>query len=122
MQPAPAHLGALGSQMWEHACKHLLNYDMLTWGELAVLQLYAELWDEYQHATDELKKTTRGSRFIKGKGRQFVTAAAGYRLQILDRIIKIARDLGMTPASRSSLSGGGPAVEDDPLDILTAGE
>jgi len=79
------------------------------------------MWDQYKAMRDDIKENGHFVVNTVGRGggdRKCINPSVTQMNQLMDRIIRMAREFGMTPVSRSSLTVEQAVEEDDPLDLL----
>ncbi len=111
---APAWLTAEAKKEWRRVVPKLAEIKLLTELELAILSTYCEAWSDYVTSSKEIAQhghTTPGAR---GPVR---SAASLVRKEAVDTMLKMCRELGMTPSARSRITLPGANPKSD-LELL----
>jgi len=110
MPAAPEWLGEVAKAEWHRVSGPLTAAGVATGVDYAVLVAYCQAWEEFVLAT----------KTLNFEGRYIATnvghPALVQQRQSMMQIRSYAQELGMTPASRSKVSGN--AVADESHDIL----
>lgn len=129
--PCPQHLDSDARAEWKRITPHLVAAGLITQMDRAALAGYCQAWGEWAQAERDLKERKEKHGIgvlvdITPSGYKQVSAAAQARDRALDRMLRFAKEFGLTPASRiQSTTGqqmGLPGVPDDPMEaFLQAG-
>jgi P27 family predicted phage terminase small subunit len=136
----PQHLGAAARAEWARITPHLLAAGLVTSLDRAALAAYCQAWGEWALLEARVKQLmaepsaagagkTRGADAlidVTPSGYKQVSALAQARDRALDRMLRFAKEFGLTPASRIQSTTGQqlalPGVPDDPMEsFLQAG-
>lgn len=127
----PAHLGAVARVEWKRITPLLVTSGLLTQLDRAAIAAYCQAWGEWailETRLKELLKTQHAEALIDvtPSGYKQVSALAQARDRALDRLLRFAKEFGLTPASRIQSTAGQqlalPGVPDDPMEsFLGAG-
>lgn len=127
----PAHLGAAARVEWKRITPLLVAAGLLTQLDRAAVAAYCQAWGEWALLETDLKALmkTKGSEALIDRtpsGYKQVAALAQARDRALDRMLRFAKEFGLTPASRIQSTAGQqmalPGVPDDPMEnFLSAG-
>lgn len=136
----PAHLGAAARAEWTRITPHLLAAGLVSALDRAALAAYCQAWGEWALLEARVKQlmaepSGAGAGKLKGvsalidvtpSGYRQVSALAQARDRALDRMLRFAKEFGLTPASRIQSTAGQqlalPGVPDDPMEsFLQAG-
>lgn len=135
----PQHLGPSARGEWKRITPHLVNAGLITELDRAALAAYCQAWGEWALLEAKVKSLMmakgpdgmeRGADAlvdITPSGYKQVAALAQARDRALDRMLRFAKEFGLTPASRIQSTAGQqmplPGVPDDPMEnFLTAGQ
>jgi P27 family predicted phage terminase small subunit len=137
--PCPQHLGTAARAEWKRITPHLVAAGLVTHLDRASLAAYCQAYGEWAMLEAKVKilmgeKDDAG--FVKGadalvdvtpSGYKQVAAIAQARDRALDRMLRFAKEFGLTPASRIQSTAGQqlglPGVPDDPMEnFLSAGQ
>jgi len=127
----PSHLDAPARAEWQRITPHLQTAGLVTEFDRASLAAYCQAWSEWMQCERDLKakKAKHGVGAlvdVTPSGYKQVAAAAQVRDRALDRMLRFAKEFGLTPASRIQSTSGQqmvlPGVPDDPMEaFLNAG-
>lgn len=136
----PQHLGPAARAEWARITPHLVAAGLVSALDRAALAAYCQAWGEWallEARVKELmaKPSMNGDGKLKGvdaliditpSGYKQVSALAQARDRALDRMLRFAKEFGLTPASRIQSTAGQqlalPGVPDDPMEsFLQAG-
>ncbi|MES2972399.1 MAG: phage terminase small subunit P27 family [Pseudomonadota bacterium] len=127
----PAHLGTEARAEWKRITPHLLAAGLITQLDRAALAAYCQAWGEWAVLEKRVKEmmSTKGADGlidVTPSGYKQVSAMAQARDRALDRMLRFAKEFGLTPASRIQSTTGQqlalPGVPDDPMEnFLSAG-
>lgn len=131
LPPCPQHLGAEARAEWKRIGPHLVTAGLVTEMDRAALAAYCQAWGEWTVLERRVKETmaTKGADAlvdVTPSGYRQVAAMAQARDRALDRMLRFAKEFGLTPASRIQSTAGQqmalPGVPDDPMEgFLAAG-
>ncbi len=127
----PAFLGQMARQEWKRIAPHLRTAGLVTQLDRAALAGYCQAWGEWAQlelrCRDLLKdKGADGLIDRTPSGYRQVSALAQARDRAFDRMLRSAREFGLSPASRIQSTAGQqlalPGMPDDPMEgFLQAG-
>lgn len=134
----PQHLGSAARAEWKRISSHLLAAGLVTALDRAALAGYCQAWGEWSTLDAALKQRMAepgDNGKAKGvdvlvdmtpSGYKQVAALAQVRDRAFDRMIRCAKEFGLTPASRIAATAGQqlplPGMPDDPMEnFLRAG-
>ena len=119
MPPKPAGLSKAAEKEWDRLAPHLaeagLLHDRFQMAFAAYCECVAEYWAH--------KATVSREGYITetSNGNLIQHPAVGMMGKCLDRMVKLERELGLTPASATGLQPGSEGWDRDPLDVLQKG-
>ncbi|CAN7201637.1 phage terminase small subunit P27 family [Acidovorax sp. LjRoot118] len=127
----PMHLGAAARTEWNRITPHLVTAGLVTELDRAALAAYCQAWGEWAVLEAKVKQlmVKDGADAlvdVTPSGYKQVAALAQARDRSLDRMLRFAKEFGLTPASRIQSTTGQqmalPGVPDDPMEgFLAAG-
>lgn len=135
----PQHLGSAARAEWTRITPHLVAAGLVTALDRAALAAYCQAWGEWALLEARVKQlmaepATSGSGRkgadalidVTPSGYKQVSALAQARDRALDRMLRFAKEFGLTPAARIQSTAGQqlalPGVPDDPMEnFLQAG-
>lgn len=127
----PQHLGKEARTEWERIKPHLLTAGLITHLDRAVLAAYSEAWGEWSVLAKKVKELMAKDGAdalvdVTPSGYKQISALVQVRDRALDRMLRFAKEFGLTPASRIQSTAGQqmalPGVPDDPMEnFLSAG-
>lgn len=130
--PAPAHLGSAARTEWRRITPHLVAAGLITQLDRAALAAYCQAWGEWALLEARVKERLKDHGAdalidVTPSGYKQVAALAQARDRALDRMLRFAKEFGLTPASRIQSTAGQqlalPGVPDDPMEsFLQAGQ
>jgi P27 family predicted phage terminase small subunit len=128
----PAHLGTAARAEWHRITPHLVAAGLVTQLDRAALAAYCQAYGEWALLEAKVKEKLKelgadGLIDCTPSGYKQVSALAQARDRALDRMLRFAKEFGLTPASRiASTSGqqlGLPGMPEDPMEsFLSAGQ
>lgn len=125
----PAHLDTDARAEWRRITPHLQTAGLVTEFDRGALAAYCQAWGEWMQCEKDLKakKAQHGIGAlvdVTPSGYKQVAAAAQVRDRALDRMLRFAKEFGLTPASRIQSTAGQqmalPGVPDDPMEAFLA--
>jgi len=103
---APAHLGKIARQEWNRLYPELSGKGVLKITDRSILELYCESYQDYRDAKKILdRKASKTFRTPNGSMQQL--AEVSIKRNAMTLCLKYASELGITPSSRSKISGEG---------------
>lgn len=127
----PQHLGKDARAEWARITPHLLTAGLITQLDRAALAAYCQAWGEWAVLEKRVKENmiAHGADAlidVTPSGYKQIAAIAQARDRALDRMLRFAKEFGLTPASRIQSTAGQqmalPGVPDDPMEnFLSAG-
>lgn len=126
---APAHLGEAARQEWQRIVPHLVTAGLVTQLDRSALAAYCQAYGEWTVLESRLKDlmASMGAHALidtTPSGYKQVSALAQARDRALDRMLRFAKEFGLTPASRIASTAGQqmplPGVPDDPMEAFLA--
>lgn len=127
----PRFLTPLARAEYNRIAPLLVACGLLDKRYLAVLSAYAEAWGEWITVSAELKQLQKNQKTdalidVTPSGYKQISAKVLLRDRAIDRCIRFAKELGLTPASEIQSTTGQqlalPGVPDDPMEsFLNAG-
>lgn len=112
----PPQLSERAGAEWDRLAAQMAAAGLLNDRFLMAFAAYCECVAEYWHHKKTIADEDYTATTIKGNVIQH--PAVGMMGKCLDRMVKLERELGLTPASATGLSPGS-AEEEDPLERLT---
>lgn len=117
MPHAPAHLMKEAKAEWRRVARRLHNAGVLTYVDRGVLAAYCQAYGRWAEAEGEIEK--RGALMETPNGYMQQSPWVSIANKAADQMIRAARELGLTPASRSAIKVEKPELS--MADILFAG-
>lgn len=129
----PAHLGTEAAAEWKRITPHLLTAGLITQLDRAALAAYCQAWGEWAVVEKKVKELMKKDKAgadalvdVTPSGYKQVAAVCQVRDRALDRMLRFAKEFGLTPSSRIQSTAGQqmalPGVPDDPMEnFLSAG-
>ena len=114
MPEAPAWLGEDAKVEWNRICPSLVASGVATGVDFAVLANYCQVWAEFVAATKTINE--EGRYQIALNGNKVPHPALVQQRNSSTLLRSLAQELGLSPASRSKVSGNVQQSDDD--DIL----
>lgn len=111
----PSQLSDRAAAEWDRLAVHLAEAGLLSDRFLMAFAGYCECVAEYWHHKRTIAKD--GYLTVTSNGNIIQHPAVGMMGKCLDRMVKLERELGLTPASATGLTPGSEG-EADPLDEL----
>lgn len=129
----PRHLDKEARQEWDRITPLLVTGGLLTQYDRAICAAYCQAWGEWVRWETRLKALLKGKEIDEvlieatPSGYKQVAAMCLARDRAVDRMLRAAKEFGLTPASRIQQTTGQqlalPGVPDDPMEsFLRAGE
>lgn len=135
----PAHLNSAARSEWSRITPHLVAAGLITQLDRAALAAYCQAYGEWALCEARVKQKLKelgadgkergadGLIDVTPSGYKQVSALAQARDRALDRMLRFAKEFGLTPASRIQSTAGQqlglPGVGDDPMEnFLRAGQ
>lgn len=129
--PCPQHLGDDARREWRRITPHLVAAGLVTDLDRAALAAYCQAWGEWAQLEAKVKARlvelgADGLIDTTPSGYRQVSALVQARDRALDRMLRFAKEFGLTPASRIAATLGQqlplPGMPDDPMEgFLQAG-
>ncbi|KQM68785.1 hypothetical protein ASE76_13895 [Xylophilus sp. Leaf220] len=125
LPPCPQHLGTEARAEWKRIGPHLVTAGLVTEMDRAALAAYCQAWGEWtvleRRVKDMMVKSGADALVdVTPSGYKQVAAMAQARDRALDRMLRFAKEFGLTPASRIQSTAGQqmalPGVPDDPME------
>lgn len=127
----PSHLGPAARVEWKRITPLLVSAGLLTQLDRAAVAAYCQAWGEWSLLEGRVKELLKengadGLIDVTPSGYKQVSALAQARDRALDRMLRFAKEFGLTPASRIQSTTGQqmalPGISDDPMEgFLKAG-
>lgn len=129
----PRHLNALGKQEWNRITPLLVTAGLLTQLDRAAAAAYCQAWGEWAAYELKIKALQKNEKSgadalidVTPSGYKQISALAQVRDRACDRMLRFAKEFGLTPSSRIQSTTGQqmalPGVPDDPMEgFLNAG-
>lgn len=134
----PAHLGTAARTEWRRITPLLVTSGLLTQLDRAAIAAYCQAWGEWALLEGRVKQLWQAAAAtgasgvdvlidVTPSGYKQVSALAQARDRALDRMLRFAKEFGLTPASRIQSTAGQqlalPGMPDDPMEnFLQAGQ
>jgi len=115
--PAPASLDAIGRKLWNRLCPPLLKLGLMTELDATLLESYCMAYSRLlaaQKVIDQL-----GPTMCTDSGYQQPRPEVAIINKATDQLVKIGRELGLSPAIRTRLVAGQDATADELESMLT---
>ena len=117
MPHAPAHLTKEARAEWRRVARRLHNAGVLTYVDRGVLAVYCQAYGRWAEAERALQ--LNGMMVETPNGYQQQSPWVNIANKAMEQMIRAARELGLTPASRSAIKVEKPA--ESLADLLFAG-
>ncbi len=121
----PQHLGSTARTEWKRITPHLVTAGLVTELDRAALAAYCQAWGEWAVLEAKVKELMEKNGAdalvdVTPSGYKQVAALAQARDRSLDRMLRFAKEFGLTPSSRIQSTAGQqmalPGVPDDPME------
>lgn len=113
--PPPMHLDEKGLELWNEATKVLFDAKVITRGDYLTMYAYCESYVTWRDAIWHIRN--EGMIFLDNNGCPKVSPYHKITMDVQDRMIRCAVELGLTPSARSKVSVVGekevPKEEDE---------
>lgn len=113
--PPPPHLDEMGVELWLEATKVLFDAKVITRGDYLTMYAYCESYASWRAALWHIRN--EGMVFTDDKGVPRVSPYHKITMDVQDRMMRCAVELGLTPSARSRVKVVGekdvPKEEDD---------
>lgn len=129
--PCPQHLSTEARTEYHRITPFLVRAGGVTDGDRAALAMYCEAWGEWVVLSKKIKEdlTLRSTAALidsTPSGYKQISVMVQLRDRAADRMLRCAKEFGLTPASRIQSTSGQqmalPGVPDDPMEsFLSAG-
>ena len=106
----PMCLGKEGRKEWKRVIPELDSMGILAQVDRATLTTYCEAWEDFVNLLEEYK--VDGATVTTDKGNIVQNPILGAKNKAAERLLKIARQFGMTPAARTKLEAAEAGDED----------
>lgn len=106
----PDHLQGEARKEWNRITTELYTLGILTNIDRAALALYCAAWADYLYASNRVDE--EGDVITSIKGGKYQNPWVGIKTSAMDRVLRIAAEFGMTPASRARIKVDKPSEED----------
>lgn len=106
----PAHLTGEARKEWNRITKELHALGILTKIDRAALAAYCMAWLDFVYASKMVDE--EGEVVTSEKGGKYQNPWVGIKNTAMDRLVRIAAEFGMTPASRTRIKVETPTEED----------
>lgn len=117
MPHAPGHLTKAARDEWRRVARRLHSAGVLTYVDRGILAAYCQAYGRWVEAEVEIEK--RGAVMETPSGYMQQSPWVSMANKSMEQMIRAARELGLTPASRSSIKVEKPELS--MADILFAG-
>lgn len=118
----PAHLGAVARGVWEMVAAEMYQLGTLARLDAFVLEAFCQSVATYRQAQQTLDRaaaidTINGGLYTR-LNNDYIQMSAWVigRDRAMDRVVKLANELGLSPTSRTRVSAAPMPVADDPAD------
>jgi P27 family predicted phage terminase small subunit len=118
----PVHLGPVARATWELVAAEMYQIGTLARLDAFVLEAFCQSVATYRQAQATLDRaasidTVNGGLYTR-LSNDYVQMSAWVlgRDRALDRVVKLANELGLSPTSRTRVSAAPPLAHDDPAD------
>lgn len=115
----PAHLTGEARKEWNRITRELCELGILANIDRAALATYCMAWLDFVYASkmvDEEGEVITSKRLNKDgvevPGGKYLNPWVGIKTSAMDRVVRIAAEFGMTPASRTRIKVETPSEED----------
>lgn len=106
----PSHLQGEALKEWDRITKELYALGILAEVDKAALVMYCIAWGDYLYARRMVDE--EGDVITSIKGGKYQNPWVGIKNSAADRVLRIASEFGMTPASRARVKVEAPTEED----------
>lgn len=117
MPHAPGHLTKAARDEWRRVARRLHNAGVLTYVDRGILAAYCQAYGRWVEAEMEIEK--RGAVMETPSGYMQQSPWVSMANKSMEQMIRAARELGLTPASRSAIKVEKP--QESLADLLFAG-
>jgi P27 family predicted phage terminase small subunit len=107
----PQWIKGAAKDEWERLSPKLRDLGILTPLDRAMFSVYCELWKEFLEAKKIIDKD--GPILTTDRGHQVKHPAVRMMHDAADRLLKIAREFGLTPSSRASMDFDIQSIQDN---------
>jgi len=114
--PAPKSLDAAGRRLWDKLCGPLLKLGLLTELDAPLLESYCMAYSRLVAAQKVIQE--HGPTITTDSGYQQPRPEVGVANKAADQLVKIGRELGLSPAIRTRLVAGPDSTADDLESLL----
>jgi P27 family predicted phage terminase small subunit len=115
----PAHLPHLGKKCWNEIAPMLTRAGVISPADAKALEMYCFIYAEWRQAIKALKR--EGSVMTHSTGSRQVSAEYTVAKGLLEQLLKLSREFGMTPSSRTSINSMIDDAQNDDMDKLLFG-
>lgn len=112
----PEFLDDEGKSEWNRLVPVLIEQGVLAKADRAALAILCDAWSDYQHA--KLMVQREGDTVIGAKGNPVLSPWVRIRNSAADRLLKVGREFGITPASRGRVFPSSQTEDDAFEDFL----
>ena len=106
----PDHLTGAAREEWNRVTQELYKLGILSEIDRAALAAYCMAWLDFVYASKKVDE--EGEVITSIKGGKYLNPWVGIKTSAMDRLVRIAAEFGMTPASRTKIKVEGPNEED----------
>jgi len=108
---SPPYLGPVGKREYARILKILVEHEVGGEFDRGPLYAYCEAFQEFNYAVGQMRKQSQVVETIKGNMIQ--NPWLGVKNKAAERMLKFAKEFGMTPLARSKIDADGSGGEDE---------
>lgn len=116
----PSHLNRAGKKEWKRIVGILQQAGLLTEADYAPLAAYCQNYGRWVDAEKIIKE--EGHTFTSDKGNIIQHPAVGIASTAMKNMVTMAREFGMTPASRTNIKVDDAEASADPFVVFIGGK
>lgn len=116
--PVPEWLGAEGREEWARRAPQLEKAGLLSEVDQVTFGIYCQAYEQLVRSLGEINGKHGGYTTFTDKGNIIQHPAVSIMHKARADLLKLGREFGMTPSSRSGLNIGSNEDPDDPLSSL----
>ena len=114
----PDFITGRAAEEWDRIAVQLDDVGLLSKIDRAALAAYCTAYERWSKAEETVRKS--GTLIKSPNGFPMISPAVSVATKAMDQMLKIAKEFGMTPSSRSSIAVDKKAAESDPSEAFFA--
>jgi P27 family predicted phage terminase small subunit len=118
----PSYLQGASLEKWHEVVKKLEDMSLMTNADVDTIARYCVMFERYQKYLDQVRRGLDVLVMREESGRvryMQITPAATMLAKLDEQMLRVEREFGFTPASRSEINAS-PKVQSDPLTAFVA--